>query len=100
MPAAALEAQNSVPEPAAKRSGDYLIQVGAFDDEVEARNRLQTARSKAGDVLDQADPFTEKVAKGDKTLYRARFAGFDRKQAEAACKSLRRGEIPCMLLKN
>ena len=99
VPAAALEAQNSVPE-AAKRTGDYLIQVGAFDDEIEARNRLQTARSKAGEALDQADPFTEKVAKGDKTLYRARFAGFDRKQAEAACKSLRRGEIPCMLLKN
>jgi D-alanyl-D-alanine carboxypeptidase len=54
----------------------------------------------AKDELDRADPFTEKVAKGEKTLYRARFAGFDRKQAEAACKSLRRGEIPCMLLKN
>ena len=100
LPAKALEAHNSVPEAAAKRSGDYLIQVGAFDDEGEAKNRLSLARNKAKDELDQADPFTEKVAKGDKTLYRARFAGFDRKQAEAACKSLRRGEIPCMLLKN
>jgi D-alanyl-D-alanine carboxypeptidase len=100
LPAKALEAHNSVPEAVAKRSGDYLIQVGAFDDESEAKNRLSLARSKAKDALDQADPFTEKVAKGDKTLYRARFAGFDRKQAEAACKSLRRGEIPCMLLKN
>jgi D-alanyl-D-alanine carboxypeptidase len=101
LPAKALEAQNSVPSDApVKRTGDYLIQVGAFPEEGEAKNRLSLARSKAKDELDQADPFTEKVAKGEKTLYRARFAGFDRKQAEAACKSLRKGEIPCMLLKN
>jgi D-alanyl-D-alanine carboxypeptidase len=100
LPAKALEAQNSVPQPPAKHSGDYLIQVGAFDDESEAKKRLTLAVTKAKDELDQADPFTEKVNKGEKTLYRARFAGFDKKHAEAACKSLRRGEIPCMLLKN
>lgn len=100
LPAKALEAQNSVPEPVAQRSGDYLIQVGAFPEEGEAKKRLTLAVTTAKDELDRADPFTEKVNKGEKTLYRARFAGFDRKQAEAACKSLRRGEIPCMLLKN
>jgi D-alanyl-D-alanine carboxypeptidase len=100
LPAKALEARNSVPEPVAQRSGDYLIQVGAFDEEGEAKKRLTLAVTKAKDELDRADPFTERVSKGEKTLYRARFAGFDRKQAEAACKSLRRGEIPCMLLKN
>jgi D-alanyl-D-alanine carboxypeptidase len=103
LPAKALEAQNSVPAPPAppaQRSGDYLIQVGAFDEEGEAKKRLTLAVTKAKDELDRADPFTERVSKGEKTLYRARFAGFDRKQAEAACKSLRRGEIPCMLLKN
>jgi D-alanyl-D-alanine carboxypeptidase len=78
----------------------YLIQVGAFPEESEAKGRLATARSKASDVLGRADPFTEKVEKGDKTLYRARFAGFDRDAAEHACKALRRGEIPCMVLKN
>jgi D-alanyl-D-alanine carboxypeptidase len=102
LPAKALEAQNKAidPLPAAKRTGDYLIQVGAFPEESEAKKRLTVAVTTAKDELDRADPFTEKVAKGEKTLYRARFAGFDRKQAEAACKSLRRGEIPCMLLKN
>ena len=101
LPAKVLEAQNSVPEPtAARRSGGYLIQVGAFDEETEAHKRLTAARSAAKDMLSKADPFTEKVAKGDKTMYRARFAGFDKDQAEAACKSLRRGEIPCMMLKN
>jgi D-alanyl-D-alanine carboxypeptidase len=52
-------------------------------------------------VLGRAEPFTETVVKGDKTLYRARFAGFDREeQADAACKFLKRREIPCMTLKN
>ena len=38
--------------------------------------------------------------KGDKPLYRARFAGLEKDQAENACKHLKRSEIPCMLLKN
>jgi len=85
--------------PSAKRSGEYVIQIGAFDQEAEAKNRLSAARSIAKE-LEKADPFTERVDKGNKTIYRARFAGFDKEQAETACKSLRRGEIPCMMLKN
>jgi len=87
-------------EPAAKPRGPYLIQVGAFDNESDAKQRLEAARTKASNLLASADPFTEKVAKGDKPLYRARFAGLDRPQAEAACKNLKRSEIPCFLLKN
>ena len=88
-------------EPAAKaRSGGWMIQVGAFPEEKEAKERLSTCQSKAKDQLGKADPFTERVAKGEKSLYRARFAGLDKNQAEAACKNLKRSEIPCMLLKN
>jgi len=47
-----------------------------------------------------ADAFTETVTKGDKKLYRARFAGLDRDEAEAACKYLKRNEIACMTIKN
>jgi D-alanyl-D-alanine carboxypeptidase len=90
-----------VSEPAAKpRNGGWMIQVGAFPEEKEAKERLSTCQSKAKDQLSKADPFTERVAKGDKTLYRARFAGLDKDQAEAACKNLKNNEIPCMLLKN
>jgi D-alanyl-D-alanine carboxypeptidase len=85
---------------AAKARGGWMIQVGAFPDEHNAKERLSTAQSKAKEQLGQADPFTEKVAKGDKALYRARFAGLDKDQAENACKHLKRSEIPCMLLKN
>ena len=91
----------AMPEPAAKpRSGGWMIQVGAFPEESEAKQRLVAAQGKAKDQLGHADPFTERVAKGDKSLYRARFAGLDKDQAEIACKNLKRSEIPCMLLKN
>ena len=87
-------------EHAAKSRGGWMIQVGAFPDESNAKERLTAAQAKAQEQLGQADPFTEKVAKGDKALYRARFAGLDKDQAENACKNLKRSEIPCMLLKN
>ncbi|HSP48730.1 MAG TPA: serine hydrolase [Pseudolabrys sp.] len=91
----------AIPQPVAKpRSGSWMIQVGAFPDENEAKQRLVAAQGKAKDQLGQADPFTERVAKGDKSLYRARFAGLDKVQAEIACKNLKRSEIPCMMLKN
>jgi D-alanyl-D-alanine carboxypeptidase len=89
------------PEAAAKpRSGGWMIQVGAFPDKNEAKQRLAAAQDKAKALLSRADSFTEKVTKGDKSLYRARFAGLDKEQAETACKHLKRSEIPCMLLKN
>lgn len=90
----------AVAEPAAKPRSGWMIQVGAFPDEKEAKQRLEAAQSKAKDQLGKADPFTEKIAKGDKSLYRARFAGIEKDQAETACKNLKRSEIPCMLVKN
>lgn len=82
----------------AARTG-WVIQVGAFEDENEARQRLATARQKAASVLGSSDPFTEPVTRGDKTLYRARFAGFSQSEAQAACRSLKRSDIVCMALR-
>ena len=79
----------------------WIVQVGAFDVERDAQQRLSTAHAKIGHVLDNADPFTEPVVKGDKTLYRARFAGFQQKdEADAVCKQLKRNDIDCMTIKN
>jgi D-alanyl-D-alanine carboxypeptidase len=89
----------SAPSKPVMRSG-WFIQVGAFDDINEARHRLDEARGHARDILGKADPFTEPVAKGDKTLYRARFAGFEKDQAEAACRALKRSAISCITVKN
>jgi len=87
-------------ELAAKPHGGWIIQVGAFDIEKDAKDRLALAQSKAKAELGEASGFTEPVAKGEKTLYRARFAGLDKSQAENACKSLKRSEIPCMMLRD
>ena len=93
-------APTAAAESAAKSHGGWMIQVGAFPNENDAKQRLTVAQTKAKEQLGQADPFTEKVAKGDRPLYRARFAGLDKGQAETACKHLKRNEIPCMLLRN
>jgi len=53
----------------------WIIQVGAFPAEGEAKQRLSTVQSKASRFLASANAFTETVSKGDSTLYRARFAG-------------------------
>jgi D-alanyl-D-alanine carboxypeptidase len=78
----------------------WLIQIGAFDSEAEARQHLSEAQRQASTVLAAADPFTEGVQRGDKLLYRARFAGFDKESAEIACKELKRGRFECMALKD
>ena len=86
--------------PPAVRTG-WIIQVGALESEAEAKQRIDLVRSKASSLLSKADPFTETVvAKDNRTLYRARFAGLDRDQAEAVCKTLKRADISCMTVRN
>ena len=80
--------------------GGWLIQIGAFDDEDQAKQHLSAAQIKVSTALKAADPFTERIQKGDKAFFRARFAGFDRSTAEAACKQLKRSDFECMALKD
>lgn len=91
--------KNGALKPVASHSG-WIIQVGALETESQARERLDTARGRAPKMLGKADPFTESVGKGNKKLYRARFAGLDRDEAEAACRTLKRSDISCITIKN
>ena len=96
-------ANDSAPLPAReppRARGAYMIQVGALDAEDDAKHRLASAKEKARSELAEAIPLTEKIEKGEKTLFRARFAGLEKSQAEAACRHLKRSEIPCFMLKN
>ena len=86
--------------PPAHAHGGWLIQIGAFDDEDQARQHLSAAQIKVHAPLAAKDPFTERVQKGDKALYRARFAGFEKSTAEAACRALKRSDFECMALKD
>jgi D-alanyl-D-alanine carboxypeptidase len=91
--------QNGAIKPSAAVHTGWMVQVGALESESEARARLETARNQAKSILAKADPFTETITKGDKKLYRARFAGLDRDQAEAACRTLKR-TISCIAVRN
>ena len=90
---------NGAIKPAAHNG--WIIQVGALESEGEAQQRIDAARNQAHGLLSKADSFTEPVvAKGDRKLYRARFAGLERDQAEAVCKTLKRADISCITMHN
>ena len=92
--------QNGAIKPIAAHTG-WIVQVGALESESEALQRLDAARNQAHGLLAKADPFTEPVvAKGDRKLFRARFAGLDRDQAEAVCRTLKRSDISCITVRN
>jgi D-alanyl-D-alanine carboxypeptidase len=79
----------------------WIVQVGALESESEAQQRIEAARNQAHGLLNRADPFTEPVvAKGDRKLFRARFAGLDHDQAEAVCRALKRSDISCITVHN
>jgi D-alanyl-D-alanine carboxypeptidase len=75
--------------------GGWMIQIGAPDDPAKANALLIRARERNPSTLASATPITEKVRKGDATLYRARFAVLDSASAEAACRSLKRNGFSC-----
>ena len=79
----------------------WIIQVGALESESEARQRIDLARSQSRGLLNKADPFTEPVvARDNRKLFRARFAGLERDQAEAVCRTLKRADISCITVRN
>ena len=57
-------------EPHARRHalGGWLIQIGAFDGENEAKEHLTAARLKMREALVANEPITERVQKGHKTI--------------------------------
>jgi D-alanyl-D-alanine carboxypeptidase len=86
--------------PASARTG-WIVQVGALESESEAMQRIEAAKSQARGMLNKAEPFTEPVvAKDNRKLYRARFAGLERDQAEAVCRALKRADISCIAVRN
>ncbi|TCT02643.1 D-alanyl-D-alanine carboxypeptidase [Aquabacter spiritensis] len=97
---AAAEPKPARTEPAAAHRPGWMIQIGAFGAEREAKARLDLAQAKAKSLLGGAEPYTEKVTKGSSDLYRARFAGLDEKGAKEACRLLQRNDFACMTLRN
>jgi D-alanyl-D-alanine carboxypeptidase len=86
--------------PASARTG-WIVQVGALESESEALQRIEAAKNSSRGMLSKADSFTEPVvAKDNRKLFRARFAGLERDQAEAVCRTLKRADISCITVRN
>jgi D-alanyl-D-alanine carboxypeptidase len=81
----------------AVRKGRAAIQVGAFAEANEARDRLATARQLSPKLLGDAGVALPTVTVGGRTLYRARFVGLDAATAASACAHLRRRQIDCLV---
>ncbi|QFY59279.1 D-alanyl-D-alanine carboxypeptidase [Rhizobium grahamii] len=80
-------------------TGDWQIQISAAPSDEAARALLAQAKSEGGAALKSANPYTEAVGKGANKVYRARFVGFEsRDAATSACDALRKRSYDCMLL--
>ncbi|MBL8588913.1 MAG: D-alanyl-D-alanine carboxypeptidase [Methylobacteriaceae bacterium] len=88
------------PTPKKDAKSGAVIQIGAIDDLAKANALLARARAESRSTLASAHSYTEKVQKGDATLYRARFAGLESNEAEAACRQLKRSGFSCFTTRN
>lgn len=84
-----------------KKSGDWGIQVGAFDSKSAANAEIERAQKTAKSKLKKAEGYVMSV-KNDagKTLYRARLAGLTSKEAESACAALKGEGFKCATFSN
>jgi D-alanyl-D-alanine carboxypeptidase (penicillin-binding protein 5/6) len=101
----AIEEMANIGKPASQRvgaapaSGDWQIQISAAPSDDAARALLALAKSEGGAALKTASPYTEAVGKGANRVYRARFVGFQsREAATSACDALRQRSYDCVLL--
>ena len=78
----------------------WMIQVAAAETPEKASELLTRAKSHLQGLPPQVKPFTEKVQKGNETLYRARFAGLEQQTAESACRALKKSGVACFATKN
>ncbi|MCT8973156.1 D-alanyl-D-alanine carboxypeptidase [Microbaculum marinisediminis] len=81
-------------------AGGWVIQIGAFNDRGLALDTLERAKTSAPTALASAKAFTETIEKNGETLWRARFAGFDRMGAEGACSQLKQRSFGCFPARN
>lgn len=85
--------------PAAPATGRFQIQVGAYATAIEAERQLTAVRSRAGRLLETRQTLAIPVTKGNRQLYRARFAGFDANGAANTCTELRRLGVDCFVMR-
>ncbi|MDP8916615.1 MAG: D-alanyl-D-alanine carboxypeptidase [Pseudomonadota bacterium] len=78
-----------------KADGGWAVQVGAFRNEDDARDRLGQVARKWATHFKKSDG---SIAQGG-GYHRVRFEGFSREEAQAACQALSAKREPCMALR-
>lgn len=74
----------------------WAVQIASSPSDAEARTILDKAAKQVPQVLADASAFTVPFEKGGVTYFRARFAGFDSKDAAwSACSALKKKKIAC-----
>jgi D-alanyl-D-alanine carboxypeptidase len=73
----------------------WNIQIGAFSKKEEARQKLMQMKTSGFRFLNGKPALTVEVQKGEETVYRARFSGFNQKTAKAACVQLSKKGMTC-----
>ena len=79
-------------------NGEWGIQVGAYPDPANSQAAIDTARSRAGDLLARARPAVIPVQRAG-TLYRARLIGLSADGAAVACERLARSGMDCFAVR-
>ena len=98
LPEVVYTASTKKPEQANPHGRTWNIQIGAFPTKASASSRLVKATSKARLNLRGKTAFTMEVQKSGGRVYRARFAGFNKRTAKRACRALTRKGIGCFAL--
>ncbi|MGI9413242.1 MAG: D-alanyl-D-alanine carboxypeptidase, partial [Hyphomicrobiales bacterium] len=92
-------AQPAAPQQtAAVRPSTWSIQIGAYASENDAKQRLASMQQMGFKQLSGKKPFTVAFLKKKRTIYRARFGGFDRNGAQKTCRALKQRSISCFAL--
>jgi D-alanyl-D-alanine carboxypeptidase len=97
-PSYRLQGPDAATPPAPAAPLGFVIQIGAFASPAEADKKLASVANQVPNLAGHK-PMRQTVTAGDKTLYRARFTGFDQQSAQAACAELNRIAINCLALK-
>lgn len=84
--------------PPDRAPGDWSIQVGAFSSAERARERLEEVARAAPDALAGARLVVAPASEPPSDLWRARFSGFTRPGAQAACDAVRAADARCFVV--
>ena len=79
--------------------GAYHVQVGAFLQKSEADKHITLVATRAGDLVRDHAPVVIPPQGGSSKFYRARFTGFDEKQARETCQAMKLQKIDCIAAK-